>query len=287
MAHCVFDIETAPLDDSEIPPAWITKLKESDGEDEDAWRERLGLFALSASVVTIAMLGGEQATYQPWRNTYAHLLHAFDWDDLQATYGHLDLIQFLDIKPHAVLQQMMAKGLHSPRASSCGRLFDAIAAAIGICRDRASYEGQGAIQLEALITPASLHDAASSAYPFQLDPTPNPNGSPLLTLNPAPLWRSLLHDLHQTTDPDLIAARFHLGLVRAIAHLIHHLHQTHPFTHIALTGGVFQNRILTEKLMQHLARHHPDLTVLIHRNVPPNDGGLSLGQAVVAIARQR
>jgi hypothetical protein len=59
MAHCVFDIETAPLDDSEIPPAWITKLKESDGEDEDAWRERLGLFALSASVVTIAMLNPE------------------------------------------------------------------------------------------------------------------------------------------------------------------------------------------------------------------------------------
>ncbi len=239
-----------------------------------------------ATLQPIAMLGGEQAIYQPWRNTYAHLLHTFGWTDLQSTYSDLDLVQFLNTKPHAVLQQMIATGLHSPRASSCGRLFDAIAAAIGICRARASYEGQGAIQLEALVTPKSLHHAASSPYPFQLDPAPQPDGHPLLTLNPAPLWRSLLCDLHQSTDPALIAARFHLGLVKAIAHLIHHLHQTYSFTHIALTGGVFQNRILTEQLMQHLAICQPELTTLVHHYVPPNDGGLSLGQAVVAIARQ-
>lgn len=107
--------------------------------------QRLGTFK------PIAMLGGEQAIYQPWRNTYAHLMAAFDWDELQAIYGNLEVVQFLEKKPRSLLNQMLSKNINSPLASSAGRLFDAVAAAVGICRDRVSYEGQGAIELEAMM----------------------------------------------------------------------------------------------------------------------------------------
>lgn len=242
-----------------------------------------------AHLKPVAMLGGTQAIRQPWRNTYAHLVAAFgSWDTVQKAFPKLDLVRFFKNQPLALLDSMLAQNLNAPLASSAGRLFDAVAAAVGLCREAATYEGQGAIELEALIQPQHLETAQDSAYSFALqgasdgadlhtsDPQP-------LVLDPTPMWTNLLQDLQQNTDPALIAARFHVGFANAIATLAHHLAQRHQLTTVALSGGVFQNQVLASHLRQRL--QSLDLTVLTHHQVPPNDGGLSLGQAVIAAAQ--
>ncbi len=256
------------------------------GEDGTIWGGEFLLadynqFQRLARLEPTAMLGGSQAIYQPWRNTYAQLAR-FDWNDLQAEYGDLEILQFLERQPRALLDQMQQKGINSPRASSAGRLFDAVAAALGLSREQVSYEGQAAIQLEALIQPEDLVVAQTSDYPFQIQ-TVAWGEQPLLQLETSPLWLALLKDLRQSCPPGLISARFHLGLAQAIGQLVQQLHQTHPFTQVALTGGVFQNQILAEAVQDQLTAQQ--LTVLTHHQVPPNDGGLSLGQAAIAAAR--
>jgi hydrogenase maturation protein HypF len=268
--------------------------------------QRLGTFK------PVAMLGGEQAIYQPWRNTYAHLMAAFNWDELQANYGELELVQFLEKQPRSLLNQMLAKNINSPLAASAGRLFDAVAAAVGICCDRVSYEGQGAIELEAMMEFKSrrggfserftdeaislrskpARTAVKIAYPFDIiinsiPPTPlkkggNMESTPAI-LEPRPMWQALLTDLQQGVSPSIISTRFHLGLAEAIASMVSHLHQSRTFTQIALTGGVFQNLVLLEQVSQRLAAMN--FTVLTHSCIPANDGGLSLGQIAIAAAR--
>ena len=264
--------------------------------------QRLGTFK------PVAMLGGEQAIYQPWRNTYAHLIGAFNWDELQANYGNLELLQFLEKQPRSLLNQMLAKNINSPLSSSAGRLFDAVAAAVGICRDRVSYEGQGAIELEAMIVGAGFDKKSTVkavnlfakpartkvkiAYPFDIiagsiPPTPlkkeNNITSVEAILESYPMWQALLRDLQQGVSPNIISTRFHLGLAEAIASMVRHLHQDRTFTQIALTGGVFQNLVLLEQVNQRLTAM--SFTVLTHSRIPANDGGLSLGQIAIAAAR--
>ncbi|MEQ9620751.1 carbamoyltransferase HypF [Coleofasciculus chthonoplastes] len=238
--------------------------------------KRLGKFK------PIAMIGGEQAIYQPWRNTYAHLMAALDWNRLKQEYGNLDLIQFLDQKPHPLLNQLMEKGINSPLASSAGRLFDAVAAALGICRADCSYEGQAAIEMETLVTPDSLNYVKEvGAYPFTIGKLDQETE---LILDPYPLWLALLDDLQQTImSKSLIAAKFHQGLADAIAKMVQQLSPDLISNHVILTGGVFQNRILLTQVRENLERM--GMTVLTHSRVPPNDGGLSLGQAVIAAAQ--
>lgn len=225
----------------------------------------------------IAMLGGAQATRQPWRNTYAQLINALGWETLTEQFGDLDLVQFLAAQPRTFLDQMLKTGTRSPLASSTGRLFDAVAAAVGCCRDRASYEGQGAIELEAMIHPDQDCD---QPYPF----TTKPAGDQQV-LSAAPLWPQLLQDLQRGVDRSLIAARFHQGLAAAIAQLAISLAHHHHLTQIVLSGGVFQNQVLLVAVQQQLQQ--AGLTVLIPHDVPPNDGGIALGQVAIAAARHQ
>ncbi len=237
--------------------------------------KRLGKFK------PIAMIGGEQAIYQPWRNTYAHLIAAWDWNRLKQKYGELDLIQFLDQKPHPLLNQLIEKGINSPLASSAGRLFDAVAAALGICRADCSYEGQAAIEMEALVTPDSLNYVKEvGAYPFKIGKLDQETE---LILDPSPLWLALLDDLQQTMSKSLIAAKFHQGLADAIATMVQQLRPDLISNQVILTGGVFQNRILLTQVRGNLERM--GMRLLTNSLVPPNDGGLSLGQAVIAGCR--
>ncbi len=256
-----------------------------------------------AHLKPVAMLGGTQAIRQPWRNTYAHLVAAFgSWDAVQKAFPKLDLVRFFKNQPLALLDSMLAQNLNAPLASSAGRLFDAVAAAVGLCRETATYEGQGAIELEALIQPHHLEAAQSSAYTFNIcgasdtvgarsprplileinRPDSEPELQPLI-LDPAPMWPNLLQDLQQNIDPALISARFHVGFANALATLANHLAQQHQVATVALSGGVFHNQILTTQAKQRLQTL--GLTVLTHHQVPPNDGGLSLGQAVIAAAQ--
>jgi hydrogenase maturation protein HypF len=237
--------------------------------------QRLGSFQ------PIALLGGIQAIRQPWRNTYAHLAAVSDWQDLRATYNHLELFRFFDLQPLSLLEQMRMNGVNSPLTSSAGRWFDAVAAAAGLCREVAYYEGQAAIALEAAIDKRSLQQELASAYAFNIRTAEHSETFRLL--HPGPMWHALLEDLRRQESPAVVAARFHLGLAEAIAQMTLQLQKYQPFTRVALTGGVFQNAILTQQVSQRLRA--ADLEVLTHSLVPANDGGLALGQLAVAAAR--
>ncbi len=220
--------------------------------------------------------GGTRAILEPWRNTYAHLVTHVGWQAFVDGHGDLELADWLQQQPLGVLAGMLERGLNAPPSSSCGRLFDAVAAALDVSREVVSYEGQAAIELEAL---AVGIDTADMAYAFGID-----RSGELPQLDPAPMWRALLADLRAATDRRLIAARFHAGLADAVAGLAATLAAEQGVDSVALSGGVMQNKTLFEGLCVRL--EGAGLEVLTQQQVPANDGGLSLGQAVVAAAQQ-
>ncbi|CAB3780142.1 Carbamoyltransferase HypF [Paraburkholderia ultramafica] len=234
----------------------------------------------------VAMPGGTRAIDEPWRNAYAQLRAAFDWHAFTRHYGGLDVQHFLKSRPRATLDTMIAQRVNSPLTSSAGRLFDAVAATLDVCRERVLYEGQAAIELEALVDPHTLRDDSDAhAYPFEITSV-MPDG--LRSIEPRPMWEALLDDLLRGTSVPVVAARFHKGLAIAIVRMVECLADllTEPADarSVALSGGVFQNRVLFEQVVTRLEL--VGFRVLTHRQVPANDGGLSIGQAVVAAAQR-
>jgi hydrogenase maturation protein HypF len=154
-----------------------------------------------------------------------------------------------------------------------GRLFDAAASLLGV-RHEVTYEAQGAMELEALATES--HDTAH--YDFALASQPDPEAS--LIINPAPVWRAILSDLRSGIPTSTIASRFHRGVATAIAACCVNLRSQTGLSVVGLTGGVFQNVLLLRLATEVLVAE--GFEVLTHRIVPPNDGGLALGQAAIA-----
>ncbi len=256
------------------------------GEDGTLWGGEFLLadyrsFKRLATFKPVAMIGGVQAIKQPWRNTYAQLLSAFSWDDLKNKYGNLELVKFLEQKPLNLLNQLREKRINSPLTSSVGRLFDAVAAAIGICRQECSYEGQAAIEMEALVNKNLLNNHKETLnYPFNLDILDS-----IYCIDPRPMWQALLHDLQQQIPQAVIATKFHQSLANAIVKMLNHLCQENATNQVVLSGGVFQNCILLELVTTRLQTL--GFNVLTHSLVPPNDGSLSLGQSVIAAAQSK
>jgi len=181
--------------------------------------------------------------------------------------------QALDARSAAVVD-LVERGA-APMTSSVGRLFDAVAALLGV-RSCVTYEGQAAVELEALARSVPLGTAP--AYPVALERTDGP-----LVLDPAPLVAAVLVDRDRGVDRRLVAAGFHEGIGRAGAEAAVVLARQRGLDSVALTGGVFQNARLTEVV--ETALRAAGLEVLVHRSVPANDGGISIGQAAVAAAR--
>ncbi|MEH1867031.1 MAG: carbamoyltransferase HypF [Nostoc sp.] len=254
------------------------------GDDGTLWGGEFLLadyrkFQRLATFKPVAMIGGEQAIYQPWRNTYAQLIAANLWDDCQQQYADLEIVKLLNKKPLKLLNQLMEKKINSPPASSVGRLFDAVAAAIGICPEECSYEGQAAIAMEAIVDVSSLNnDKETLIYPFSFSFSDS-----IYCIDSRPMWQALLDDLQQQIPQPVIAARFHKGLANAIVEMVKHLCEENPIHQVALTGGVFQNCIVLEQVTKGLET--VGIKILTHSLVPANDGGLSLGQAVIAAAQ--
>ena len=260
------------------------------GEDGTIWggeflgadyvrTQRLGTFK------PVALLGGAQAMREPWRNLYAHLMAEMGWTEFAMNFAELEVFHYLRAKPRAVLDAMLTKAINAPTATSCGRLFDAVAAAIGICRERQGYEGQAASELEAIVDEKVMeHEGDELAYPFTI---PNLRGSDIPYIEPLAMWRALLGDLILQTPAPIMAARFHKGLARAISAMAMKLAggdaATRKYETIALSGGCFQNEILLRETISRLSAI--GFKVLTHRNIPANDGGLSLGQVAVGAAR--
>jgi len=240
--------------------------------------ERVGCFP------PVAMPGGAQAVRQPWRNTFAHLEAAIGWERCKREHAGLELVRTLDTKPLATLAAMMRKGVNSPQSSSCGRLFDAVASAVGLCQDAVSYEGEAAIALESIADARALA-LEDDGYPIPLRSQAPASGG-LTTMDLSPLWVAILEDLERDTPAAVMAARFHRGLVRAIVEMVRHIFERENQRLeriVALSGGSFQNKLLLEGVSHTL--EGLGLTVLTHSQVPANDGGLALGQAAIAAAR--
>lgn len=240
--------------------------------------ERIGTFK------PVALLGGAQAMRQPWRNTYAHLMAEIGWQGFLNDYEKLDLAKFFQTKPLKVLNGMLKSGENSPVCSSAGRLFDAVCGALGICREEISYEGQAALQLESLAQEMYVNNIRDEdAYGFGFGSLPD---SGLPYIEPVQMWHSLLRNILEDTPIPVMAARFHKGLANAIAKMVLKLIQVdgEPWTNtIALSGGVFQNKLLLELVK--ISLEAEGLRVLVHARMPANDGGISLGQAAIGLAR--
>ena len=235
----------------------------------------------------VALPGGAAAVREPWRNAYAHLMAEMGWAEFAMNFAHLEVFSRLEAAPRATLDAMIAKGLNTPLSSSCGRLFDAAAALCGLAWEAQAYEGEAAMRLEAALDPAALAEPDDLAYPFAI---PRLGGTGLPYIEPLAAWRALLGDLHLGTPVGVISARFHRGLAKAVIAMAARLSgpdrgpaRSDPT--VALSGGCFQNATLFALVHEGLVAQ--GFAVLSHEKVPANDGGLALGQAVVALARQR
>jgi hydrogenase maturation protein HypF len=213
--------------------------------------------------------GGDAAVREPRRSALALLLELFGVNVLSR--DDLAPLGSFSASERAVLARMVATGTRSPVTTSAGRLFDAVAAFVGL-HPRAGFEGQAAMALEALAAPSER-----GAYPFPLVPASAPGGSALLDWGP--LLLALLEDGARGVEVSLRSARFHNALVDGIAAVV----SLARSPRVALSGGCFQNRFLLERTRSRLAAE--GLEVLTHHLVPPNDGGIALGQVAVAATR--
>jgi hydrogenase maturation protein HypF len=227
-------------------------------------------FRRAGHLEQVPMPGGAAAIKEPWRMAAAWLDAAFGAgmpERLAVAGRHRDR-----------WEQVVAlgrSGTAAPVTSSAGRLFDAVAAILGV-RDAVNYEGQAAVELEQLADPAE-----PAAYPVRVAPA----GDGLLRLGGADLVRAVVAELSTGVPPPLIAARFHNGLAAATVAACQAVGQETGLGTVALSGGVFQNMLLLERTVAGLEAN--GIRVLTHSRVPPNDAGISLGQAAVAGARDR
>lgn len=217
--------------------------------------ERLGSFS------PFPLPGGEKAIEHPWRIalSFLHQLraargHDFPWSEKAGTEQDIVL-------------KMLDKNINSPLSTGCGRLFDAVAALLGLVHS-IEYEGQGAIRLE------KIQDLSESGYyPVRLI-----TDQSLLVLDTLALFEKILNDLQSGTRPEIISRRFHLSLARGLRDWAAEASRQTGVKTIGLSGGVMQNMTLAGLLEGHLK--DAGLEVLIHRELPPNDACVSLGQAV-------
>ena len=213
--------------------------------------------------------GGELAIRQPWRTARSIFVKALG---IEAA-GKLPLWSRVEPRALAVVDRMLAQDLNCPMSSGCGRLFDAVAAALGL-RLESLYEGQAAVELEALAARAG--ERSAPVYDFEI--TERAGG--MLAPELAPMLAALARDIAAGVEPARVALGFHDWLVRLAAELAARLCGRHGVDRVVLSGGVFNNRYVSEHLARELERR--GLRVFAHRQAPPGDGGISLGQAVVA-----
>ena len=209
----------------------------------------------------VPLPGGDSAIRHPARVALAHLFAA----DIPWT-PDLPCVQACSATELRILQKQLSAGTHSVQSSSIGRLFDAVSAFLDVRRS-VTYEGQAAIELEFL----SSQSNANHPYPITFADS---------EFDVSPMWLAILQDLAAQVSPAEIAARFHHTLVHVILHYSHHARAEFGCQTVALTGGVFQNIHLLNAASQALTNE--GFRVLTHRLVPPNDGGIALGQAMIA-----
>ncbi|WP_307802082.1 carbamoyltransferase HypF [Actinomadura violacea] len=216
-------------------------------------------FERAGHLAPVPLPGGAAAIREPWR--------------MAAAYGVPDDLPVADRPAWDTVKGMARRNVNSPLTSSMGRLFDAVAAVLGV-RDKVNYEGQAAIELEQLADPTE-----QAAYRVAFD------GTEAFTVRGADLVNAAVDDVRAGVPAPMIAARFHNSVAALIVEGARRIRETTAIGTVALSGGVFQNMLLLERAVTGL--EDAGFTVLTHHRVPPNDGGISLGQAAVATARSQ
>jgi hydrogenase maturation protein HypF len=229
-------------------------------------------FARVAHVRPFRLPGGPKAITEP-RRAALGLLYSLFGDRLLTLPG-LAPLQTFSVRELRLVCTMLRQGLNAPLTSSVGRLFDAMAAIVGL-RQVSSFEGQAAMALEFALE----GQATDASYPYVLT-AGDASGTPLL-VDWEPMLRLVLEDLCQQVPVGEMAAKFHNTLVEALVAVAQHVGEVN----VVLTGGCFQNRYLTERAVERLRA--AGLTPHWHQHVPPNDGGLALGQVIAALRADR
>jgi hydrogenase maturation protein HypF len=214
----------------------------------------------------LRMLGGDAAVREPYRMAISAMYTLFG----KELFDH-SLLALEEVSAHdrALFLKMLEGGINSPFTSSCGRIFDAVSALLGV-RSRINYEGQAAIELESL----AERGAPSTPYPYLVQ------GTGCRTLDFRPMFAAICADLARGRGGADIARAFHQSVAAAVFELCCMIREESGQTRVVLSGGVFQNRLLTEEVVQLLTGG--GFVVYCHRLVPPNDQGVALGQAMVA-----
>lgn len=239
----------------------------------------LGGFERAAHLRTWALPGGAASVRDARRNAFALLSEL----GLLEHPGAARLLDSLDEQTRSVTATMIERGINSPRTSSMGRLFDAAAAILGIC-DKATYEGEPAIELEAAAWRALDSESAcptGNIAGFSVTESSRPDDCHVL--NSRPLFEALLEGIEAGAPADKLALDFHIAIARASARIASEICVREDLDTVALSGGVFMNRLLLQLLTRELK--DAGLTVLVPRTVPVNDGCIAYGQAAVARAR--
>jgi len=210
----------------------------------------------------IPMPGGDKAVESPWRMALSFLADAFDGD---VDFTELDFIQDRAEEDIKLILAMVRKRLNSPLTSSAGRLFDAVAALLGLCPE-ACFEAEPPMRLEAIID-----DSIAEDYPFDFEDS---------AISFAPAFREMVDDLNSGVSPAAISTKFHNTVAEVIVQGALRMRKVYGLKKVVLSGGTFQNKYLTEKTIYRLEQ--ANFQVYINRLVPCNDGGISLGQLAIA-----
>lgn len=224
-------------------------------------------FQRAAHLAYTPMPGGDKAVQEPWRMAASYLWQAFGEDWKRALPA--SALAHFPARSLPVIEQLLRGKMTMPQTSSCGRLFDAVAALV--CnRMTVSYEAQAAIVLESICDPGMEDEA----YPFAI------TDAECMRIETKPLFVALTEDLQKGTAPGVISRRFHNGLAQVLTEATCRIAQQTGLTRVCLSGGSFQNAVLSEEMKHRLGK--AGLNVFTHSQVPPGDGGLSLGQLAVA-----
>jgi hydrogenase maturation protein HypF len=224
-------------------------------------------FRRAAHLRYVGLPGGDRAIRKPWRMATAHLTDA--GCSAVALERRISLVEL------SAVRQMLNRRFNTPPTSSAGRLFDAVACLTGI-RDRVSYEGQAAIELEWLANGRQ----ADGAYPIEIAEAA---GEASQVIDTRPMIRAIVEDIRKGAEPAQVARRFHTTMVELIAAVCERIRGKMGLSTVVLSGGVFLNALLTAETCQRLSAL--GFRVYRHEKVPPSDGGLSLGQLAIAAAQ--
>jgi hydrogenase maturation protein HypF len=236
------------------------------GTDETIWGFEvldcdLSEFSRTFHLENIPLPGGRASVTQPWRVAAVYLHKAFG--DLAADLD-LDFVRRNWERAGPILQ-MARRGLNSPQASSAGRLFDAVAALCGL-RDDVSYEGQAAAMLEQV-----AQSSVTRTYPFEIHED---------VIRATPVICAVVDDLSSGRPVSEVAGAFHASMSGLLVEVATRVREREGLNSVALSGGTWQNLLLLTRTREALLE--AGFEVLVHRRVPANDGGISLGQAVIA-----